>query len=181
MKLHLIPLLIAAGLAARALPAQSAADPFTPGAEHALLQELAGTWDAVLVTSGPDGLEQRTPGRLTTSTLAGFHTVDAYTGELMGLAFLGHGLNGYCTVKRQYYTLWADSMTSSPLTAYGSYDESARELRLAGECLGMSGKLEPCRLVTHLVDDDHRTFELFGAGPDGQQMRHLRIEYTRQR
>jgi hypothetical protein len=84
-------------------------------------------------------------------------------------------------VRKQYFLYWVDSMTSSPLTAYGDYDAKKRELVLKGECLGMSGKLEPCRMVTRFVDDDHRTFSMFGTGPDGKEKQCLTIEYTRKR
>lgn len=167
--------------AARPQSPRPATDPFQPGAEHALLQTSVGTWDALLVTYGPDGKEIRTKGKQTTTALAPFHTVDRYEGELMGQAFHGSGLNGYCTARKQYFAYWVDSMTSSPLTAYGSYDAAKRELALTGECIGMSGQLEPCRIVTKLVDDDHRTFELYGKGPDGKEVRHLHIDYTRAR
>lgn len=181
----LIPLALVAitcGLLAARSPAPQAADnPFQPGAEHALLQKLAGEWSAVLVTRGPDGKELRTNGRQTTTALAPFHTTERYEGELMGQRFVGTGLNGYCTARRQYFTYWVDSMTSSPLTAFGKYDAEKRELALVGECIGASGKLEPCRIVTRFIDDDHRTFELYGKGADGKEARHLHIDYTRAR
>lgn len=182
----LILLLIAAAIvlglaAANHSDPKPAVDAFRPGSEHALLQRLAGTWDAVLIGPGPDGREARTNGKLVTTVLSSFHTTDSYEGEMMGLTFIGHAINGYCTVRKQYFTYWADSMTSSPLTAYGDYDAVKRELVLKGECLGMSGKLEPCKIVTRLVDDDHRTFTMFGPGPDGKETKHLTIEYTRKR
>lgn len=182
MFLTLLVLAIGVGVVA-AVRAEDkpAANPFTPGSEHAVLQQLAGTWDASLVIRGPDGKDVRTPGKLVTTPLAGFHTVDSFEGEMMGQKFQGHGMNGYCTARKQYFTYWADSMTSSPLTAYGDWDATKRELSLKGECLGMSGKLEPCRIVTKLVDADHRTFAMFGPGPDGKEMQHLLIEYTRKR
>ena len=87
-------------------------------------------------------------GSQTTTALAGFHTVDSFESLFMGTKFQGHGINGYCTLRKQYFTYWTDSMTSSPLVAYGDYDAAKGELDLKGECLGMSGKLEPCRIVT---------------------------------
>jgi len=158
-----------------------ATDPYSPGAEHAVLQKVVGTWQAEIVSKGQGGKETRTPGVLTTTAHAGFHTVDSFESMFMGQKFQGHGINGYCTVRKQYFTYWTDSMTSSPLVAYGNYDAMKKELELKGECLGLSGKLEPCRIVTHFVDDDHRTFALYGAGTDGKEFEQLKIEYTRKR
>jgi len=156
-------------------------DPLAPGPQHALLQKLAGTWDAVVVTRDPRGAEQRTKGTLTTQTHTGWHTVDSFDGEFMGMKFLGHGVNGYCPVKKQYFTFWTDSMTPSPMQLTGSYDASRRELALTGECYGMSGKLEKCRTVARYQDDDHFAWAMFGPSPDGVETQLLRIEYTRRK
>lgn len=161
--------------------AARASDPFHPGPEHARLQKLAGTWDAIVFTTDAQGAEQRTRGTLTSAAHTGFHTVDSYQGEFMGLPMIGHGMNGYCVARKQYFTYWTDSMTTSPLTLYGNYDAEKRELAMSGECFGMSGKLEPCRTLTRYIDDDHHTWSFFGTGPDGKEKQCLRIEYTRKR
>jgi len=49
------------------------------------------------------------------------------------------------------------------------------------ECYGPSGTLEPVRIVLQLTDNDHRTWTLYGRGPDGKEFQLLRIEYTRRR
>ncbi len=161
-------------------PAASAdQSPFVPGPEHELLRGLVGTWDAVLIARDPSGAEQRTTGTRTTVEHAGFHTVDSFQGTFLGVPLIGHGMNGYCTVRAQYFTFWTDSMTSSPLTLFGSYDAATRTLALSGECFGPSGRLEPCRTVTRLVDADHVSWTLLGAGPDGKEVERLTIQYTR--
>jgi hypothetical protein len=154
---------------------------FHPAPQHAMLQKLAGTWDAVLIVKDEKGAEVRTRGTMTTVNHAAFHTVDSFEGEFMGLKMSGHGINGYCPARKQFFRLWTDSMTASPMTLRGDYDQKQRELTMRGECLGMSGKLEPCRTVTRFRDDDHVEWALFGAGPDGKEMQHLRIEYTRRK
>ena len=162
-------------------PVSDAPDAFHAGAQHALLQSLAGTWDAVIVAPDGKGGETRTQGTLTTTKHAGFFTIDAFEGEFMGMKLVGHGMNGYCTVRRKFFTYWTDSMTSSPLTAYGDWDAARRELVLRGECHGPSGRLEPIRIVVRLPDGDHRTWTLLGAGPDGGERELLRVEYARRR
>ena len=99
----------------------------------------------------------------------------------MGQPFSGHGINSYCQVRKQYIASWADSMVSSPLTIAGDYDAKTKTLTMVGECLGMSGRMEPCKTVTVYQDDDHFAFEMHGPGPDGKMMRHLRIEYMRRK
>lgn len=157
------------------------AGPFVPGPEHALLQGLVGTWNAVLILKDPTGAEQKTHGTLTTVRETDFHTSDRFEGSLMGMPMLGHGISGYCPIRKQHYRFWTDSMTPVPLVLWGAYDAGKRELVLSGECFGASGKLEPCRTVTRFVDDDHVTWTLSGKGPGGAELQILRIEYTRKK
>jgi hypothetical protein len=151
----------------------------TPSDPHARLQSLAGTWEAVLFVRDSQGMEQRSAGRLTATTYSEFHTLDSFQGAFMGMDVVGRGLNGYCPIRKQYYTFWTDSLSATPMTLYGDYDAVQRELVLRGEALGMTGEIEPCRTVTRYPDADHMTWAMFGAGPDGAEIQHLRIEYTR--
>src|SRR5262245_60045643 len=77
-------------------PLASPPDALHAGAPHALLQRLAGTWDAVLIAPDGKGGETRTKGSLTTTKHTGFHTVDSFEGDFMGMKLIGHGMNGYC-------------------------------------------------------------------------------------
>ena len=160
-------------------PTPGPATPFVPGIEHALLQKYVGNWTTEIIAVGEDGKEQRSRGTSTTVSTNPFNTVDDFHGEFMGMKLDGHGINGFCAVRKQYYTLWTDSMTSSPMILFGDYDPKTKTLAMKGECLGMSGKIEPCRTVTHYQDADHYSFELYGKGPDGNEMRQIRAEYTR--
>jgi hypothetical protein len=169
------------GAGRAAAPAAPIPDAFHAGPQHALLQKLVGTWDAVLVAPDGKGGETRTQGTLTTSKHTDFHTVDAFSGDFMGMKLIGHGMNGFCTVRKKFFSYWTDSMTSSPLIAYGDWNEKTRQLEMQGECYGPSGTLEPVRTVLQLTDDDHRTWTLYGRGLDGKDFQLLRIEYTRQR
>jgi len=164
-----------------AAPPAAATDAFHAGAEHALLLKLVGKWDAEIIAPDGKGGEVHTKGSLVTTKLADFHTVDAFEGDFMGMKLIGHGMNGYCTVRKKFFAYWADSMTSSPMTSYGDWDEKKRQLVMSGECYGQSGKLEPVRTVTQLTDDDHRTWTLYGAGPDGKESELIRIEYARRK
>jgi len=159
-------------------PAQ---DPLRPGPQHALLQQLAGTWDAVIIGRDAQGGELRSRGTLVTTRHTEFHTVDSFQGEFLGMPLIGHGLNGYCAAKKKRFTFWTDSMTPSPMTLWGDYDAAKRELAMSGECFGRSGRLEPCRTLTRFEDLDHYACTLYGAGPEGKEMQLLRVEYTRRK
>lgn len=159
----------------------STQDPIVPGPQHELLQRNAGTWDAVLTTQGPDGKDAQSKGVMVSKKFTGYFVVEDFDAEFMGQKFMGHGVHGYCPVRGAYFTHWTDSMSPTPLNAQGQYDEKSKTLTLQGECLGMSGKMEPCRLVTKHVDADHQSFEMWMKGPDDKEMRVLRIDYTRRK
>jgi hypothetical protein len=188
MKIFLSTLLLVAGAGfAYALHAQhgdtAAADVaamMRPGPQHAMLQKMAGTWD-VVVTMDPSGMKQRSTGTMTSAARGGFYTIEEFTGEMMGMKFLGHGVNGYCPVKKKYFTFWTDTMSGSPVSLEGDFDEKKKEMTMTGLSFGMSGTLEPVRTVTQYKDDDHYTWSMFGKGPDGKEGEHLRIEYTRKK
>lgn len=150
------------------------------GPEHELLQKYAGEWDAVANMVGPNG-EAKTKGSMVRTKIGAFHVQDFYTGEMMGMPFTGGGLIGYCKVKKEFFSNWVDSMTPSPLTMTGSYDEKTKELNMKGTCFGQSGGLEPCRSVTKFIDDDHWSFTLWAAGPDKKEFKCGTIEYTRRK
>lgn len=174
------------GLGFAAFPAQpevpaASQDMPKPGPQHDMILELAGNWDAVVVMPGPDGNEQRSKGSMRTEKLGAFHTVDQFEGEMMGAPFHGRGINSYCPLRKQYVSTWVDSMGPSPIQLTGSYDAAKKELTMTGECVGMSGKLEPMRTVTRYADADHYTFSMFGPGPDGKEMKHMTIEYSRKK
>lgn len=152
-----------------------------PGPEHKLLQRHVGNWDATVIMVGMDGKEERTRSSMTTRAAGEFHTIDEFQGSFMGMPFTGHGTNSYCPIRKKYVVTWLDSMTPSPMSITGDYDEKTKTLTLTGEAPGMSGKLEPCRTVTYFQDEDHYAFEMFGPGPDGEMMRMIRIEYVRKK
>ena len=181
----LIALSSALGLAETARPAAQdpaeTANPLQAGPQHAHLQALAGRWDAVIHFSDPTGAEQVSHGTLTTTAHTAFHTFDSFEGEFMGMSMVGHGINGYCPLRKQFFTYWTDSMAPSPMVLYGDYDAAKRELAMSGECLGMSGKLEKCRTLAHYPDANHMNWSLFGPGPDGKELQLLQVEYTRKK
>lgn len=156
-------------------------DPFQAGPQHARLMKLVGNWDAVIIMADPTGAEQKSNAKMAMTKHSEFHTIEDFDGEFMGMPFKGHGINGYCPLKKQYYTLWTDSMAASPLVLYGDWDEKKGELTLTGEGVGMSGKLEKFRTVTKYPDADRIAWSMYGPGPDGKESQHLRIDYTRKK
>lgn len=151
------------------------------GPQHAMLQKLAGAWDAVVIVTAPDGSEQRSKATMQTEKHGNFHTVDRFDGGFMGVPFIGRGINSYCPLRKKYVTFWTDSMSPTPVVLTGDYDEAKKELTMNGECMGPGNEMVPMRTVTRFTDADHYTFTMFGPDADGKEAKHLTIEYTRKK
>ncbi len=101
-------------LVALAAPAAGQGPPMpTPGPEHQVLKEEAGTWDAVVEVFGVPG-EPKSKG-VETSTIGcgGLCLINDFKGEtLPGQVFHGHGTVTYDALKKKYVGSWTDSMSS---------------------------------------------------------------------
>ena len=152
-----------------------------PGPQHALLQKGIGTWDAAVTAKDDKGVEQKSKGSMITTKHGDFFTIDNFEGEMMGQKFVGHGVNGYCPIKKQYFCFWTDSCLPTPMMLTGDYDETKHELTMTGDCVDMSGKVGKCRTVTRTKDDNHFSFAMYGPGPDGKETTMVSIDYTRKK
>lgn len=151
----------------------------TPGPQHEKLAAMAGVWDAKIETLGPTGW-MTTKGVSNKKVMTGgFWLVDDFTGEVMGSKYVGHGLNGYDPMKGKYVATWTDSMSPSLTVMEGSYDDSGKVLTMTGKSVGMDGTLVDYRYVTTTKSDTVHVFEMFMPGPDGNEMKIMKISYTR--
>ena len=89
-----------------------------PGPEHEQLKELEGTWDAVMEMGG-----QKSKATATYKSICGGMWMQSdFQGDLGGIKFQGHGLDGYDLTKKKHVGVWVDSMSSAPMHFEGNYD-----------------------------------------------------------
>lgn len=153
-----------------------------PTAEHAILEQLAGEWDATMKMDFP-GVQ---PSKGTMSTKLGMNGLwlvgDYKTDNFMGSPFTGHALTGYDPEKGKYVGTWIDSMTMALGVQEGTYDAATKTLTMESKGLDpMSGEEVTMKMVTKVQDKDHHTFEMYSPGPDGSDMLALTIEYVRKK
>lgn len=174
-----LPRLIAAttilALAAVAGAAVLRQGPAQPDKMHAWLQSHVGVWDAKLDMMGAESKGtweiKAGPG--------GMWIVSEFKADMMGMPFHGMEFMGYDPAKGQFTSLWIDSMSTVSSRLDGKYDEAKKTMTLTGKVPGMDGQPADARHVTTYKDADHMTFEMYGAGPDGKEMKHMTIQYTR--
>ena len=148
-----------------------------PGPEHARLKEMEGTWDAVMEMGG-----QKSKCVATYKSICGGMWIESdFEGDLGGIQFKGHGLDGYDLQKKEYVGLWVDSMSSTPLNSVGTYDADKKTLKMTGTSTGPDGKPAKHTMTSVMKDADHMTFKMSMVGPDGQEQPAFTIEYTRKK
>lgn len=155
----------------------SAQAPAAPGPEHAMLKALEGEWDAV-VKMGDD--ESKSVSRMRMG-MGGLWLVTNFRGEAGGVAFEGHGLDGYDQDKKKFVSIWVDSMSSSPMFFEGTYDEKTKTCTMTAEGKGPDGKPARYKSKTMNRDNDHQVFEMYITDSSGQEQLMMTITYTRKK
>ena len=151
--------------------------PPSPGPEHEALKKLEGTWNAKVKMG-----DNESPATATYKMeCGGMWLMSDFRGELGGQKFQGRGMDSYDPEKKQYVSVWVDSMSTRPMFLEGTRDKEKKTTTMTGEAPGLDGKLAKHKMVTHMPDDDHMTFTMFITGADGQENKIMTIEYTRKK
>ncbi len=153
----------------------------TPGPEHARLGQMAGTWK-MQVTSYDGPTPHTDEGTAVFSVgLGGRVLLQNVTSSMNGMPYQGTGTEGYDNVTKKYWSIWTDSMSTGPMVSWGTCDA-------AGACKyegtmndAMTGKPTKMRMTLTPAGPDKSTFTMYGAGPDGKDMKMMEIVYTRQK
>jgi hypothetical protein len=149
-----------------------------PGPEHELLKKNEGTWTAVCKM--PDGSESKAEA-VYKMECGGLWLRGHFKGDFGGASFEGIGLDTYDPEKKKFIGIWVDSMSTSPMTMEGTYDEKTKTLTSVGEGKGPDGKLAKYKMATRYKDEDHHTLEMYLVGPDGKDNLMMTVEYTRKK
>jgi hypothetical protein len=148
-----------------------------PGPEHEKLKELAGNWDAVMDMQG-----QKSKATATYKSICGGMWLQSdFEGDLGGIKFQGHGLDGFDQQKKKYVGVWTDSMSSAPMHYEGNYDSASKLLVMTGESLGPDGKPQKFKNTTEQKDKDHFTFKMYMIDDAGKEQLAFSIDYTRRK
>jgi hypothetical protein len=153
----------------------------TPGPEHALLKEDAGTWDAVIEMTGPDGSTMSSKGvEVNTMGCNGLCLVTDFKGELMpGMSFAGSGVTAFDPKTKKYVGSWSDSMTPGLATSEGTWDPAAKKLTSTMKGTGADGQPSTTTAVVEYPAAGKRVMTLSAPGPDGKPAQMLKITYTK--
>jgi len=113
-------------------------------------------------------------------TLGGKFLRQDFSGSMLKKPFSGFGFTGFDTVSSEFTSVWMDSLSTSMMVSTGSYDSVTKTLSVSGlASCPMMGRKIATRSVTHIIDRNHHTFEMYASGDDGKEFKSLEINYVR--
>jgi hypothetical protein len=157
----------------------------SPSEGHKALEPLVGKWNYTMqMRMAPDAPPQTMSGTATNELLYGGRFLKqrvqgAATADFP--AFEGTGITGYDNIRKEYQTVWFDSMASGIAMGTGQHDPAAKTLTFTGDfSCPMTGEAHRAfRDVWKIVDNDHLAFESYSKAPAGTEFKSMEIQYTR--
>lgn len=154
----------------------------TPNENHAVLNGMVGSWDHTAKWWKAPGTEPDvTTGTTEAKWILGGRFVEGIvTGTMMGQPFEGKSIVGYDNVKKEYTSIWIDSMMTGMMVSKSTYDAATKTFSETGDfsCPFM-GPNTKYRGAIKLIDDNSYVYEMYMTGPDGAEMKTMEITYTR--
>jgi hypothetical protein len=156
----------------------------TPGDAHKKLGAMVGTFDTDVKMWMEPGAPPTAGSGVAENTWAldGRFVQQQFNGTFMGMPFHGIGYTGYDNIKKHYIGSWMDNMTTSMMVSTGTADPSGKSITFTSTMDDpMTGKSSEVKETVTVVDNDHHTLEMWGAGPDGKMYKAMEINYTRKK
>ena len=155
----------------------------SPGEAHKVLEPLAGKWTYTSkFWMSPEGPADESTGTSQDDLIyGGRFLMQVVKGTMAGKPFEGLGFTGYDNIKKEYVSVWLDGIATGLMTSSGQYDAATKSITETGanSCPLTGETNRKVRSVSTLVDNDHKTYTAYAAGPDGKEMKMMEISYTR--
>jgi hypothetical protein len=153
----------------------------TPGPHHESLEQMVGNWKTITKTWQGPGDPQVSEGKTVNKAVLGGRFIEmTYKGDYMGQPFEGFGLTGYDNQAKKVVTVWADTMSTAMTLSRGTLDTSGKVITMEGTYANPeTGKDEPYRTVTRIVDNNKHLFEMY-TFHGGKELKEMEITYIRQ-
>lgn len=152
----------------------------TPGAPHALLSRMAGSWNTKTKSWEPGMPPEESSGTCEQKMILGGRILQQEcTGEWMGGTFNGVGFTGYDNNTKKFVSTWMDSMGTAIYYFEGPIDKDGKGFtqrsRYDDPVKGPTEWRSTCRLV----DDNTVTFEMYGTPVGGKEEKMMEMTYAR--
>lgn len=154
------------------------------GEHHKHLEYVIGNWKAESkwwMSEDADAEPMVSPGTLEAKwVLDGRFATYTYRGDMMGMPFEGIGFVGFDNIRKQYVSIWMDSMSTMIMQDYGDYDAASKTFTYLGEFKDPMGKTYKSRHTIKVVDKDKHVMTFHHKRDDWPDFRRVgEITYTR--
>lgn len=150
-----------------------------PTAEHEVLKQDLGTWEASLsMWMGPDTEPMKMEGTETNRMVGEFWLVSDFKGDFGGMPFAGHGQTGYDQKAGKYVGSWVDSTNPYAMHMMGTYDKETKTFTFKSKGINPMGEEVLGKSVLVYKDKDHRVLTMYDI-VDGEEVKTMQVEYER--
>jgi hypothetical protein len=152
-----------------------------PGAEHAKLKALEGTWDAkITFWADPKAPPQEMTGKSEMKMVMDRYLSQQFSGDMGGMPFAGQGLVGYNNVLKKYQSTWIDNMSTGVIFGEGAPDKDGNLSFTLTSTDPLKGKNVKMKDVWKFEGDKKMVTEMWGPPPKGgKDYKMMVIEYTK--
>lgn len=160
----------------------------TPGPAHAEMAKMVGTWECKSqMWMMPGGPAESSSGTMSYKTAFGGRVLmgDFEGSYKMGdqtISMQGMDISGYDNWTGKSWSFWIGDSCTSPWFAQGTHDEATKSCNMKGATpnfWGKKGDTTMTRSVMTQIDDKHMKMEMFTAGPDGKEYKHMEMMMTK--
>lgn len=153
-----------------------------PGPEHAWLAKSVGTWKLKVSMwmdpSQPPEVSESTSEK--TMAMGGRYLIEKIKGMSMGMPFEGMGTTAFDKVDKKFHGTWIDNFGTGFMVSEGTCDAAFKLCTYTATMNDpMSGQALKARMEEVHTDGDHYSFEMYSPGPDGKEVRNMRIDAAR--
>lgn len=161
-----------------------AANPPAPTEQHQELEAEVGVWDAETKMWMEPESKAAVGKAIETNTMFGeAWLLSDFEGEFAGFSFQGHGQFGYDPIAKKYVGTWIDTMSPYLSVMEGERDPSGKLIMLSKGRDPATGNENVTKLVSTMIDDDHKKFEMYAPVPGQQDQwwKMMEVHYTRRK
>jgi hypothetical protein len=166
----------APGMDPAAMAAMEAAG--KPGPPHEHLAKMAGDWTYdITFWMAPGAPPTKSSGTMHAEMMMGGRYLhEVWTGDMMGMPFEGHAMEGYDNVAKHWYGTWMDNMSTGMMTSIGKCNDAMDSCTYDAEMYDpMSGQKTKSRSAITWTGADSFKNEMWGPGPDGKETKMMEI------
>jgi hypothetical protein len=110
----------------------------------------------------------------------GLFQIGNFSTNMMGMPMTGQSTVGYDNAKKMFVSSWIDNLGSGMVRMTGNFDEATKTLHLKGiQTDPMTGNDSEIREEIKWHDENSYTMTMYGAGPDGKEMKFMEGTFKR--